>query len=74
MQLAKKDKYNEFRYDILIISDDVVGSRMAGPGIRCWEMAKVMAGHFRVALAIPDCSHISADDALFKGISFDIYR
>jgi len=72
--LAKKDEHNEFCYDILIISDDVVGSRMAGPGIRCWEMAKVMARQFRVALAIPDFSYISADDDLFKNISFDIYR
>jgi glycosyltransferase involved in cell wall biosynthesis len=72
--LAKKDKPNEFRYDVLIISDDVVGSRMAGPGIRCWEMAKVMARHFKVGLAIPDFSYISPDDALFKDISFDIYR
>ena len=72
--MAKKDKHNESRYDVLIISDDVVGSRMAGPGIRCWEMAKVMARHFKVALAFPDFSYISADDALFKDISFDIYR
>ena len=61
-------------YDILIISDDVVGSRMAGPGIRCWEMAQVLAKYFRVALAIPDYSYISNEDPLFKDIPFDIFR
>jgi len=61
-------------YDILIISDDVVGSRMAGPGIRCWEMANVLAKYFRVALAIPDYSYISDEDPLFKDIPFEMFR
>ncbi len=42
--------------DILIISDDVVGDRMAGPGIRAWELARVLAERFAVELAIPDYS------------------
>ncbi len=42
--------------DILVISDDVVGDRMAGPGIRAWELSRVLAGRFSVELAIPDFS------------------
>jgi glycosyltransferase involved in cell wall biosynthesis len=68
-----KLKQVNFGYDVLIISDDVVGSRMAGPGIRCWEMANVLAKYFRVALAIPDYSYISDEDHLFKNIPFDIF-
>ena len=38
---------------LLIISHDVIGSRMAGPGIRYWELARVLAPHLRVILAAP---------------------
>lgn len=42
--------------DILIISDDVVGKKMAGPGIRAWELSHCLGKHFKVKLAIPDYS------------------
>ena len=38
---------------VLIISHDVVDARMAGPGIRYWELARVLARHFDVLLAVP---------------------
>lgn len=38
---------------VLVISHDIVGSRMAGPGIRYWELARVLAQHFPVTLAVP---------------------
>ncbi|MCG8351180.1 MAG: glycosyltransferase family 4 protein [Chloroflexales bacterium] len=38
---------------VLIISHDVVGSRMAGPGIRYWEMARVLAAQQPVTLVAP---------------------
>jgi glycosyltransferase involved in cell wall biosynthesis len=38
---------------LLIISHDVVGSRMAGPGIRAWEMARVLARQQPVTLIAP---------------------
>ena len=41
------------RNTALIVSHDVVGSHMAGPGIRCWELARVLAPHLNVMLAIP---------------------
>ena len=47
---------------ILVISHDVVGSRMAGPGIRYWELARVLAQHFRVILAVPGPCDLNADD------------
>lgn len=39
---------------VLVICNDVVGDRMAGPAIRCWEMARSLQRHFPVKLAIPN--------------------
>src|SRR5262245_60680316 len=41
------------RRRVLLISNDVVGKAMAGPGIRCWELAQVLARDFDVTLAHP---------------------
>ena len=38
---------------VVLITNDVVGRRMAGPGIRFWEFARVLSRQFRVTLAIP---------------------
>ncbi len=38
---------------VLIISHDVVGERMAGPGIRYFQLARVLAQEFPVILAMP---------------------
>jgi glycosyltransferase involved in cell wall biosynthesis len=38
---------------VLIVSTDVVGSAMAGPGIRAWELARVLAREALVTLAAP---------------------
>jgi glycosyltransferase involved in cell wall biosynthesis len=38
---------------VLIISNDVVGTQMAGPGIRTWELAKVLASENTVTLLTP---------------------
>ncbi len=62
------------RYDLLIISDDVVGPRMAGPGIRAWEMARELGRHFKLALAIPDYSFSSSENSFFNHLPFDFYR
>ena len=43
-------------FQVLIIADDVVGRRMAGPGIRAWEIARVLATDFSVRLFAPDTS------------------
>ncbi len=41
---------------VLIISHDVVGPKMAGPGIRYWELARVLARALPVVLAIPNAA------------------
>src|SRR6185436_20884240 len=39
---------------LLIISHDVVGSHMAGPGIRYWETARVLSAQQPVTLIAPE--------------------
>ena len=58
--------------DIFVISDDVVGKKMAGPGIRAWELSRSLAGHFEVILAIPDYSSENAESPSFKKPPFEI--
>jgi glycosyltransferase involved in cell wall biosynthesis/SAM-dependent methyltransferase len=50
-----------YKKDILILSHDVVDTRMAGPGIRYWELARVLAREFRVTLAVPGNTSLAAD-------------
>ncbi len=47
---------------ILIINHDVVGRRMAGPGIRAWHMARVLAAHGAVTLIAPRPIDLQAPD------------
>jgi glycosyltransferase involved in cell wall biosynthesis len=51
----------ERREDVLIISHDIVGEQMAGPGIRYFHLARVLAREFPVTLAVPEGSKISGD-------------
>ncbi|WZL73642.1 glycosyltransferase [Clostridiaceae bacterium 35-E11] len=46
--------FGEFKKNVLIISNDYVGKKMAGPGIRYWEFAKQMSKNHNVTLAIPN--------------------
>jgi glycosyltransferase involved in cell wall biosynthesis len=48
---------------VLVICHDVVGARLAGPGIRYQEIARVLAQHFPVILAVPDESSLG-DEAV----------
>jgi glycosyltransferase involved in cell wall biosynthesis len=43
--------------NILLISNDVIGERMAGPGIRFWEFARALSDDFQVSLAVPNKDH-----------------
>lgn len=45
---------------LLIISHDVVGTTMAGPGIRYWELAQALAAHAAVTLLAPRPVDIAA--------------
>lgn len=38
---------------VLVVTYDVVGPSMAGPGIRAWEFARVLGQHFPTTLAAP---------------------
>jgi len=38
---------------LLMLSPDLVGEQMAGPGVRYWELAHVLARHLPVTLAVP---------------------
>ncbi len=63
---------NQEIYDILIISDDVVGEKMAGPGIRAWELAQSLSPHFLVTLAIPDYSPSPLTHEMFQDLRFKV--
>ena len=49
---------------VLVISHDVVGTEMAGPGIRYWELARVLAQHLQVVLAVPHDASLGSRDAV----------
>jgi glycosyltransferase involved in cell wall biosynthesis len=38
---------------IALITNDAIGEKMAGPGIRYWEFARVLSESFRVKLIVP---------------------
>ncbi len=42
------------RNKVLIITHEVVAEQMAGPGIRCWEIANVLSKENDVTLAVPN--------------------
>lgn len=43
---------NPPRHRVLVVSHDVIGRQMAGPGIRYFHMARVLAPHAQVTLAV----------------------
>ncbi|MEI8307461.1 MAG: glycosyltransferase family 4 protein [Chloroflexales bacterium] len=47
---------------LLVISHDVVGSHMAGPGIRYWELARALAPYVAVTLLAPRPINLAAPD------------
>ena len=46
---------------VLVVSPDVVSANMAGPGIRYWELARVLAQHFEVTLAVPGACDLAGE-------------
>jgi glycosyltransferase involved in cell wall biosynthesis len=54
---------------VLIISHDAVDLRMAGPGIRYWELARLLAQHVPVTLAVPGNTALDA-----VGFALQIYQ
>jgi glycosyltransferase involved in cell wall biosynthesis len=47
---------------VLIICDDEVGARMAGPGIRCYQFARELSKRYSVALVVPKLPRQSLGD------------
>jgi GT2 family glycosyltransferase len=60
---------NELKRKVLLVCSDKIGKKMAGPAIRYFEFAKVLANKFDVALASFGASDIQSDQ--FKIISYD---
>ncbi len=58
------------RKKVLIISYDVIGSNMAGPGIRFYEFAKILSQYCNVFLASPNKADIVQKD--FQLITYDV--
>lgn len=47
---------------VLVISNDTIGERMAGPAIRCWEFARVLSREHDVVLATPNKTTMTSTD------------
>jgi len=54
---------------LLIISHDIVGANMAGPGIRYYHLARVLGQEFAVKLAVPSSS-TSLETANFTAFAY----
>jgi glycosyltransferase involved in cell wall biosynthesis len=57
---------------VLIISHDVVEAHMAGPAIRCWEIARAVGAEFPTTLAAPNRPTIQG--AGFDLVTYDDQR
>jgi GT2 family glycosyltransferase len=55
-------KHMQSRGRILIITADRLGKRMAGPAIRCWEMAKLLSREHEVILGTTTPSELDHPD------------
>lgn len=57
---------------VLVISHDVVGQQMAGPGIRYYHLARVLADEFETILAIPDSSDGQLSTTEFEVVRYNL--
>lgn len=62
-------EWPEHQGHVLIISHDVVGERMAGPGIRYFHLARLIAREFNSVLAVPGEFALSADFPVITYVS-----
>jgi GT2 family glycosyltransferase/glycosyltransferase involved in cell wall biosynthesis len=56
---------------LLIVTHETIGSKMAGPGIRAWELACALSKHFKVLLAAPGEPRRSHDEVRLLGYDAD---
>src|SRR4030066_727717 len=54
---------------LLIISYDIIGKQMAGPGIRFYEFARILSNYIDVTLAAPN--RIDIDTEGFRAVTYD---
>jgi hypothetical protein len=52
---------------LLIISHETIGPKMAGPGVRCLEMARALGRYCRVTLAAPGQPQVEASGVTILG-------
>jgi glycosyltransferase involved in cell wall biosynthesis len=57
---------------LLIISHDTVGRRMAGPGIRAWETARALAARQPVTLVAPQPVDLAGDGFALGGYAWGV--
>ena len=70
MAKAKRLSKKKDQARLLIISYDIIGKQMAGPGIRFYEFAKVLSDYIDVTLAAPN--KIDVDSEGFKTRQYSI--
>jgi len=58
-------------HNILLISNDVIGEKMAGPGIRFWEFAQALRDDFQVNLAVPNKNHPTGNGFIVSSYAQD---
>jgi len=59
---------------ILVLSRHVVGKRMASPGIRSYQIARVLAEKVpgaSVTLAVPSCTDLPSEELLFRVVAYN---
>ena len=57
-------------HSVLFISQDTIGRAMAGPGIRVYQLSRVLSRHLPTAVAIPD--HATGD-LVAEGVTYHRY-
>lgn len=61
------------RQTVLVISHDVVGDKMAGPGIRFFHFARVLSNEFDVTLATPNENDLDHRTVAFRVAPYKRY-
>lgn len=67
-----KQYFGEQKYSLLIICTDNIASKMAGPGIRYFEIANQLADICDVTLAIPNITDIEHSKLNFKFLTYNV--
>ncbi|AAK80283.1 GT2 family glycosyltransferase [Clostridium acetobutylicum] len=61
----------KFRRKILLISNEPIAKKMAGPGIRYWEFAKELGKYNEVVLAIPNENQIDTSELNIEMVEYE---